>query len=708
MGLNNEVANLKERHCTVLCKTAFFFVLLVILLYGHTLNSPWQLDDYQNIVQNPNIQMSRIDLSSIKNSFYAAPPSYKRLDRPIAFFSFALNWWWDKDNVTGYHVVNITIHLLTSFILFCTILLLFQTPNGKAIGQDDVYPVALLSATLWLIHPIQIQAVTYIVQRMAELAAFFSIVGIYCYVKARLTKKTLQKTVCFVVCGIAFLLGVGSKSNAFLLPFSLILIEFTFFQDLKRKRTRNQAALVFGGCVVVIVTAGVILFMNGRVSSIIDGYGIRPFTIWERLMTQPRVLFFYLSQIFYPVASRFSVVHDVITSTSLANPWTTLPSILAILGGVSFALWGLTRRPILSFGILFFLGNHLIESSIIPLEMIFEHRNYLPSLFLFLPLSLAIVKGLEFYRSNQKTMYWFLWCSVFLVLMGIGISTYLRNTQWQSIPKLWEDARKKAPKSARPLQTLGWYYGGIGKVKPAIALYKRSLELNFDRTYYRSIPYNNLAGIYFSKLADYKAALYYARKAVDEYTGLTHANIILCKSLGNLGRYEEAMERLDHLLADYPDHRDYLYLKGYFLLKQAKPKIALEYFRKCLSLSPDNWVYLREIGFCYNQLKQYDKAYWFIRRADRFHADHAGILTAAIDNRLKAGDTGSAKDWVHRLIGVVGNDQIDAYLRRQSEDPMSLPLDYGAVAMLVTENLRNLGRRYVETASGLRSHFHEQ
>jgi len=693
----------------MLCKTAFFLTVLAILLYGHTLHSPWQLDDYKNIVQNPKIHMNRIDLSSIKNSFYGTPSSSERLDRPIAYFSFALNWWLDKSNVKGYHIVNITIHLLTSFLLFCTILLLFQTPNGKTNGQDDVYSVALLSATLWMIHPIQIQAVTYIVQRMAELAAFFSIIGIYCYVKARLTKETLQKTVCYGGCGIAFILGIGSKSNAFLLPFSLILIEFTFFQDLGRKRTQKLAILLFSGCIVLIATAGVLLFMNGRVSSIVDAYAIRPFAIWERLMTQPRVLLFYLSQIFYPVASRFSVVHDVIPSTSLITPWTTLPCILAILGAVCFAIRGLTRLPILSFAILFFLGNHLIESSIIPLEMVFEHRNYLPSLFLFLPVSLAIVKCFEFYRSNQKTtMFWFMWSSVCVVLMGIGLSTYLRNTQWQSIPTLWKDAMKKAPQSARPLQTLGWYYGGIGKVNTAIALYKRSLKLNFDRTYYRSIPYNNLAGIYFSKLADYEAALHFARKAVDDYPGLTRANIIMCTSLGNLGRYDEAMDRLDHLLAEYPNHRDYLYLKGYFLLKQAEPEIALGYFRKSLRRSPDNWVYFREIGLCYNQLHQYEKAYWFIRRADRFHADHAGIITAAVDNRLKAKDDRSAEKWSRRLIDVVGKDQIGKYLRRQSADPMALPLDYGAVAIVVSENLRDIGRRYTEKASILSSQFHEQ
>ena len=699
----------ENRHYAMRCKAAILLFILIALVYGHTLYCPWQLDDYANIVHNPKIQMDRINVDSIKNSFYAVPSSSRRLDRPVAYFSFALNWWYGKSHVKGYHVVNIGIHFLTAYFLFCTVLLLFQTPTLKKFDADGAYAIALLSAILWALHPIQIQAVTYIVQRMAQLAALFSIVGIFCYLKARLSIHAIHKSIYFAMCVFAFILGVGSKNNAILLPFSLILLEFVFFRDLKQKAVKKQAAIVFSLSIVAVMTLGVFLFLNGRIFSFVDWYSIRPFTLTERLMTQPRVVLFYLSQIVYPIATRFSVTHDVVTSVSLFSPWTTFPSILIVIAFVGYSIWRIADHPVLCFSVLFFFGNHLIESSVIPLEMIFEHRNYLPSLFLFFPVSLGIYKGIEYYRARKNPMVYFVSLSMCFVLMGIGISTYIRNTQWQSIRTLWEDAMNKAPQSARPLQTLAWgYYGESGQIRSAINLYERSLQLNFDRVYYKSISYNNLAGIYFTKLRDYEKAVEYAQKAVESYPDLTSANLMLCKSLGMLGQYDKAIERLNRLIETHPDHQNYLYLKGYILLKRSRPQEALDLFRKCLAASPDNWLFLREIGLCYNALQRYDKAFWFLRRADTLQPQKIEIFSPIVDNRLKAGKIGVAKKWARRLIDAVGEDQIDLYLRMQPKDNMSLPLDFGSIAMIVSEEFEDRSKDFVKKAVMLRSEYKER
>jgi uncharacterized membrane protein len=119
------------------------------------------------------------------------------------------------------------------------------------------------------------------------------------------------------------------------------------------------------------------------------------------MLTEPRIVLFYLSQIFYPVPGRLSIVHDVQLSRSLLEPWTTLPAILVVLGLIGFGIWQLRKRPMLSFAVLFFFLNHTVESSIIGLELIYEHRNYLPSLFLFAPVAMGLQYLVDHFRHQR-------------------------------------------------------------------------------------------------------------------------------------------------------------------------------------------------------------------------------------------------------------------------------------------------------------------
>ena len=175
---------------------------------------------------------------------------------------------------------------------------------------------------------------------------------------------------------------MGSKENAILLPATLLLLEFTFFQDWSQPAVRRRFSYVLSSCLCVLLIGGW-LFSSGKLDPLLD-YSNRLFTPWERLLTQPRIVLFYLSQIFYPVPGRLSIVHDVELSRSLFDPWTTLPAIFGVLALICFGVWQMRKRPMLSFAVLFFFLNHVIESSVIGLELIFEHAIiYPPCSFLF-------------------------------------------------------------------------------------------------------------------------------------------------------------------------------------------------------------------------------------------------------------------------------------------------------------------------------------
>ena len=125
------------------------------------------------------------------------------------------------------------------------------------------------------------------------------------------------------------------------------------------------------------------------------------FTLKERLLTEPRIIIYYLSEIFYPMASRLSLVHDIKISTSFFKPWTTIPAILAIISLLGIGLSQAIKRPIIAFAIFFYFINHIIESTILPLELIFEHRNYLPSFFLFFPVATGLIWMIDYFKTKE-------------------------------------------------------------------------------------------------------------------------------------------------------------------------------------------------------------------------------------------------------------------------------------------------------------------
>lgn len=453
-----------ERNPWLRVLAAIFICGLAFVIYSNTLNVPFVFDDRYNITDNPAIRITRLTFENLINSALES----RITNRPLPNVSLALNYYFHEYEVSGYHVANIAIHAVTGILLYFLFVVTFKTP---ALKKTVIMPeiTAFAAAVIWLVHPLQTQSVTYVVQRMNSMAAMFYLLAMLLYVIARLSMKMRIKIFLFLGCALSGLAGFGSKEIVVTLPFFILLYEFYFFQDLDRNWFRSRTFVV---AAILLITGAVIIVVQ-ELGSIVSGYDGRQFTMMQRMLTEPRVVVFYLSQLFFPVPSRLNIFHDFSISLSILQPLTTIFSITALASLLGLAGWLARRWRLLSFCILWYIGNLALESSIIPLEIIFEHRSYLPSTFVCLIFSYIVIHGLSFNRFKALPLIMLL-----LITMVFSYWTYERNGDWRDEETLLIDCLEKAPNVARTQASLGYVLMWQWRLDEAIQRFQIALRLN--------------------------------------------------------------------------------------------------------------------------------------------------------------------------------------------------------------------------------------
>ena len=198
--------------------------LLIIVAYSNSFQAAWHMDDYPNILDNPAVQMQTLDPVSLERAVGISRSQGNNLPRPVTNLTFALNWWLHGDNVAGYRLVNIAIHFINALLVFLTVRELSARPVVPEAIRARGAAVALVTALLWALNPIQTQAVTYVVQRYTSLATLFFLVALYSYIRGRAKPEPLRWYRWWSTMLCAFLLSLGSKENAALWPASVLLV----------------------------------------------------------------------------------------------------------------------------------------------------------------------------------------------------------------------------------------------------------------------------------------------------------------------------------------------------------------------------------------------------------------------------------------------------------------------------------------------------
>lgn len=561
-------------------KAFLLLFLLMLLAYSSSFNGDWIFDDYDNIIYNQGVHLSALDFESLKSSIFADLKGEGKLYRPIPMLTFGINWYFSQSNTFGYHLVNFCIHFISAYFLFLSIKLILRTPRFKLIftNKKQVYIIAFFSALLWAIHPIQIQAVTYIVQRMASMAGMFVIIAIFLFLYGLQQTHFKVKILAFGGCLIAGLCGVLSKENALLLPLFLVLIYWVFY--LKGgffKKHKRIWAVSLVTIFIVLLAGGLVYFFSVKFQA---NFEIRYFNWWERLLTQSRVIFLYLYQIFWPAPSQFQIEHYVPISTSLFQPLSTFIASLAIIVMLVLAIINARKYPLTSFAILFFFLAHTIESTIIPLELVYEHRNYIPSMFIAVPIVYGFLRLINFIKAKNPSFSRIAVLLGLMVIILIGGVTWLRNGVWQDPKNIYWTAFQKYPRLSRSYSNYGALLRAEGLLVSAFPYY----EIAVENQYYHStfeLPgmYVNLINGYVL-IKEYDKALNAANYILDNYADVAPKLTPMVWDLAAMaydakGDVAKAEEAYKTMLEKFPDF--YNGLKGYglFLLEQERGEDAL-------------------------------------------------------------------------------------------------------------------------------------
>ncbi len=386
---------------------------------------------------------------------------------------------------------------------------------------------------------------------------------------------------------------------------------------------------------------------------VLNYYNNRPFTLTERLLTEQRIVLHYLSQLFFPAPWRLSIEHDVVLSTSIISPWVTGPAIAMNALLVLFACVIARKQPLLSLAILFYYINHLVESTIVPLELVFEHRNYLPSLFLFVPVAFL------FHNILSKLQHIKLFTNFIIVMIAFlftaeGYATYTRNMAWQTEEALWLDALKKAPNSARPLATLAlklaWGPNPTeDKYRKAIKLTEQTLSMNMSRSRLDAAQLGNMASIY-NKLGEYENAINYYQKALDLAPKDANIRYNYCKTLITTGDFIIAKQELLNLLSDGLIHADYFNMLGFVDLWIEEPESALRAIQRAHRYAPNRPDILLTLGKSLSLLGYHNRAKFYYLRAKKYGGNDSIISLCLIENALKQGHIDQARNELHNSI----------------------------------------------------------
>lgn len=563
-----------------------FHLLLVSLIglfaYSNTFNAPFVFDDRPNIIDNPVVKDLSffLDTSKAKN----LPDYYIPLkSRYVGYLSFALNYKFHGLDVTGYHVVNLLIHLFNAMLVYFLVILSFKTPLFNSVDRDSSYLLALFSSLLFVCHPVQTQAVTYIVQRFTSLASLFYLLSVVTFVRWRLSSIDAPRLfssalIFYVISLISAILAMKTKEISFTLPLVIVLYEFLFFKE----RLIKRILFLFPFLLTMLIIP-LTLLSHMSLNEATRLQSDLPRHVY--LFTQFRVIVTYLRLLFFPINQNLDYDYPVYSSFSNPNVFVSFFFLLSLFILAIYLIHKSKKSPQLislrlaGFGILWFFITLSVESSIIPIEdVIFEHRVYLPSIGVFVVVGTLLVKLMTNVRTYIKALLSIILVIIFLFLACLTVN---RNSVWSDELALWHDVIKKSPRKVRAIINLGNIYARRGDFNRGIEFFNRAIGINPE---YPPAFYNRGLAFYKSKqynraVEDFQFAILLNPYFIDALMGLADTYLYL-------NRYDQAIELYTKVLTLNPYLKKAYNNRGIAYAKKGLNQSAISDFKQALLIDP--------------------------------------------------------------------------------------------------------------------------
>ncbi len=433
-------------------------MLLTAAVYLPGLFGGFALDDYTNIVQNEALAPDSLSWDALSHamfSFQAGPTM-----RPVSMLTFALNRYFGGDAAMGFKITNLVIHLANGLLVFALLRRLLQAYRKRWMPAADLQGLewlALLAGAAWMLHPLNLMPVLYVVQRETALSTTFVLLGANLYLWAR-GREQDGRPGGWLIWSVPFttLLATLCKESGALLPAYLFVCELALLRFRGRGVSLSRPTLALYLLTLLLpACAGMAWVLKAHAGGFLS-YANRDFSMGERLLSEARVVWLYVRWTLLPDIGSFGLFHDdILPSRGLLTPPTTLLGIAGLLALLGTAIWQRARRPLVSFGILWFLAGQLMESTIFPLELAYEHRCYLADLGLILAvLSLIAPPG-----SAPRP--WPHHARIAVLLLPLAAMTAVRAWDWRDNLSFAQAEAAHHPQSPYATYMLGQTYANL-------------------------------------------------------------------------------------------------------------------------------------------------------------------------------------------------------------------------------------------------------
>lgn len=647
--------------------------IVCIIIYSNSLKTPFVFDDVPNIVTN----------KTIRNLSNFTSPGKVLSPRAIVDFTFALNYKFSKLKPQGYHLTNILIHTINGFLVYFMVLSILQTipAYSDSTGSSSLKKplLSIITALIFVAHPIQTQAVTYTVQRYASMASLFYIGSLLFYLQARLKQRALISekgsaayrknsylfniSVLYILTITFGMLAFLSKQNTASLPLAILLIEFLLINRTASNLKKTWPLL----CTAFGLWTLFILYVSGIFAGSEEGLGLledvsnltkETITVsrWEYLNTQFNVLVIYIRLLLFPVGQ--SIDYQYSFKSGFFDAYTPM-AFLFLVGLVIIGISIRKKQLLITFGIFWFFITLSVESSIIPIrDALFEHRLYL-AMFGF-----ALIAGhLLFYFLSKRQMLLIIVSTV--IILTFSTATYIRNTVWRSEVSLWQNAVNKSPQKARPHYNLGVFLDKQHRTEEAIQHYLQAIQIKPD---YAEAHVN--LGNALNKQKKTKKAIAHYSQAIRIKPDFAEAYSNLGNVLESMGKTEKAIANYSKALKINPDFEKAHYNLGTILDKQGRTEEAIEHYLKALKIRADYIEAHNNLGNALKKqgdipgaIQHYSKALHLDPDFEKAHYNlgtayrDMGNLDKAIDHFKKAVQINPDYEDAYINIGIILTNQ---------------------------------------------------